>query len=179
MGCFALVVKILYVYGLLLLILMYTDELIHDLIVCPKTIIEAPKDSGISRGSLKTVFGMASVDGVHNFTGFISRNAVFQENFSIGLVYDPKEEKGKICLLRCNGLHGETIGVPHHSFFHIHTVTADDINNGIKVEKHIQKTEEYSTLDDAIQFYIKYVNIVPADRKKHFPPPSGQIAMEF
>lgn len=164
---------------LLLLLAMYTDQFIQDLIVCPKTIIEAPKDSGISRGSFKTVFGMASVDGLHNFTGFISRNTVFQENFSIGLVYDPKEEKGKICLLRCNGLHGETIGVPHHSFFHIHTVTADDINNGIKVEKHIQETKEYSTLEDAIQFYIKYVNIVPADRKKHFPSPSGQIEMEF
>lgn len=165
--------------SLLVLIFMYTDQLIQDLIFCPKTIIEAPKDSGISRGSFKTAFGMVSVDGLHNFTGFISRNATFQENFSIGLVYDPKEEKGKICLLRCNGLHGETIGIPHHSFFHIHTVKADDINNGIKVEKHIQKTEEYSTLDDAIQFYIRYVNIIPADRKKHFPPPSGQIVMEF
>lgn len=164
---------------LLLLMEMYTDQFILDLIVCPKSIIEAPKDSGISRGSFKTVFVMASVDGLHNFIGFISRNTIFQENFFIGLVYDPKEEKGKICLLRCNGLHGEVIGIPHHSFFHIHTVTADDINNGIKVEKHIQKTEEYSTLEDAIQFYIKYVNILLADRKKHFPPPSGQIEMEF
>lgn len=88
---------------------MYTDQLIQDLIVCPKTIIEAPKDSGISRGSYKTVFGMSSPDGQHIFNGFISRNTFFQENFSIGLVYIPKEEKGKICLLRCNGLHGEII----------------------------------------------------------------------
>lgn len=52
---------------LLLLILMYTDQLIQDLIVCPKTIIEAPKDSGISRGSYKTIFGMSSVDGQKHF----------------------------------------------------------------------------------------------------------------
>ena len=164
---------------LLLLILMYTDQLIQDLIVCPKTIIEAPKDSGISRGSYKKTFGMVSTDGQYEFSGFISQNTFFQENFSIGLVYIPKEEKGKICLLRCNGLHGEVIGVPHHSFFHIHTTTADDINNGIKVEKHIQKTEEYSTLEDAIQFYVKYINITQEHRKKHFPPPTGQIELEF
>lgn len=122
---------------------------------------------------------MTSVDGIHNFAGFISRNTVFQENFSIGLVYDPKDEKGKFCLLRCNGLHGETIGAPHHSFFHIHKVSANDINNGIKVEKHIQKTMEYSTFEDAIQFFIRYINILPLDRLKHFPPPTGQIEIEF
>lgn len=83
---------------------MYTDQLIQDLIVCPKTIIEAPK---------------------------------------------------------------------------VHTVKAEDINNGNKVEKHIQKTEEYLTLEDAIQFYIKYINILPADRKKYFPTPSGQIELDF
>lgn len=158
---------------------MYTDQFIQDLISCPKTIIESPKDSGISRGSYKTVFGMVSADDQHNFNGFISKNVFFQENFSIGLVYLPKEEKGKICLLRCNGLHGEVIEAPHHSFFHIHTIKTDDINNGIKVEKHIQQTEEYSTLEDAIQFYIKKINIIPEDRKKHFPPPSGQIEIEF
>lgn len=164
---------------ILLVILMYTDQFIEELIICPKTIIEAPKDSGISRGSHKTVFGMSSIDGLYNFNGFISRNTFFQENFSIGLVYVPKEEKGKICLLRCNGLHGETIGIPHHSFFHIHTVKADDINNGIKVEKHIEKTEEYSTLENAIQFYLKRINILPTDRQKYFPPPSGQIELDF
>lgn len=158
---------------------MYTDTLIHALIVCPKTIIENPRDSGIRRGSYKTVFGMVSTDGLYNFSGFISKNTFFQENFSIGLVYVPKEEKGKICLLRCNGLHGEVFGTPHHSFFHIHTVIAEDINNGIKVERNIQKTEEYSTLEDAIQFYVKHINIIPEDRKNHFPPPNGQIELEF
>ena len=132
--------------------MIYTSDFIQDLIVCEKTIIEPPKDSGISRGSKKIMFSMVSGDGQHNFSGFISKNTTFQENFSIGLVYTPKEEKGKICLLRCNGLHGEVIGVPHHSFFHIHTTKAEDINNGIKVEKHIEETTAYSTLEDAIQF---------------------------
>ena len=79
---------------------MYTDQFIQDLIVCQKTIIEAPKDSGINRGSFKIVFGMTSIDGLHNFKGFISRNTIFSENFSIGLVYDPIEEKGKFSAVR-------------------------------------------------------------------------------
>ena len=158
---------------------MYTDDFINSLISCPKIIIEAPKEVGNTRGSSKTKFGMSSADGHFRFSGFISVNNTFKENFSIGLVYAPKDERGKICLLRCNGLHGETIKVPHHTFFHIHTVSADDLNNDIKFEKQIKKTEEYSTLEDAIQFYIKHINIVPEDRKKYFPPPTGQIELEF
>lgn len=178
-GAYAGNIKFCMFMILLYLILMYTDLFIQDLIVCSKTIIEAPKDSAISRGSYKILFGMASTDEQHNFSGFISRNTFFQENFSIGLIYIPKEERGKICLLRCNGLHGEVIGIPHHSFFHIHTATAEDINNGIKVERHIEKTEKYSTLEDAIQFYARHINIIPEHRKKHFPSPSGQMKLEF
>lgn len=85
---------------LLLLLLMYTDLFIQELIVCQKTITESPKDSGISRGSYKTTFGMTSIDGLYSFSGFISRNIKFQENFSIGLTYIPKEEKGKICICK-------------------------------------------------------------------------------
>jgi hypothetical protein len=158
---------------------MYTDQLLNDLIFCSKKIIEPPKDFGINRGSYKYVFNMVSVDGLYSFNGFITKNTTFQENFSIGLVYIPKEEKGKFCLLRCNGLHGEVINIPHHSFCHIHRVNVEDINNGIKVEKHIEETTEYSTFDEAIQFYIRYINILPEDRKKYFPPPSGQIEIEF
>ncbi len=159
--------------------MIYTDQFIQELITCPKTIIEAPKDSGISRGSSKTVLGMQSVDGQYSFSGFISVNINFQENFSIGLVFIPREEKGRICLLRCNGFHGEVMGIPHHSFCHIHTVKADDLNNGVKVEKQIHQTTAYSTIADAIQFYVKHINIIPLDREKYFPPPSAQMELSF
>lgn len=86
-----------------------------------------------------------------------------------------KKKKVKYVYVRCNGLHGETKGVFHHSFFHIHTVSAEDLNNGIKVERNIQKTTEYAALEDAIQFYVRHINLKVADRVKHFPPPSGQI----
>lgn len=158
---------------------MYTNQLILELIKCPKKIIESPKDVGINRGSFKKVFSMSSINNQFDFSGFITQNKFFQENFSIGLVYTPKEEKGKFCLLRCNGLHGEVKDAPHHSFYHIHQITAQDLFEGIKVEKLIQKTEEYSTLEGAIQFFIRYINIIPEHCVKYFPPPSGQIKLEL
>ena len=95
------------------------------------------------------------------------------------MVYIPKEEKSKICLIRCNGLHGEVKDIPHHSFFHIHKVSAEDLNNGLRVERNIFKTNEYSSLESAIQFFFKYLNVLNSDRNLYFPPPSGQIEFEF
>jgi hypothetical protein len=157
---------------------MFTDELINELIDSPKKIIDSPKEIKGWGSYSKKIFILESVNGQYTFGGFICYNSLFHENFSIGLVYHPKDEKGRICLLRCNGPHGEHKDAPHHLFTHIHTVTADDINNGIKKERHIVRAE-YSTLEDAIQYYVKRVNIVSADRQKYFPPPSPQIAMLF
>lgn len=158
---------------------MYTDLEINELIICPKRVIDQPRDIGINRGSSKKIFTLESTNKQHYFTGFITQNQFFQENFSVGLIYVPKDVKGKFCLIRCNGLHGEIKEIPHHSFFHIHQTKAIDLNNGIKVEKHIDKTEEYSTLEGAIQFFINYINIIPEHCRKFFPPPSGQIEFEF
>ena len=85
-------IKILFI----LLSMIFTDELIDELVDCPKKVVDAPKDSGVGRGSRKIKFFLESVDGQHSFSGFISKNLTFQENYSIGLVFNPKEEKGKI-----------------------------------------------------------------------------------
>ena len=71
---------------------------------------------------------LESVDDGHSFHCFMRQSEEFQENFSIVLVYHPGEEPGSIQLLRFNGQHGGERSHPHHSIFHIHTSTADDIN---------------------------------------------------
>lgn len=96
--------------------MIFTDQLTDELINCPKRVVDAPKDSGISRGSKKRKFTLESVDGQHSFSGFISENTTFQENFSVGLVYNPKDEKGHIVLVRVNGPHGPTEQAPHHNW---------------------------------------------------------------
>lgn len=159
--------------------MIFTEELIAELVTCQKKVIDSPKDSGIGRGSTKTKFTLESLDGQHSFSGFISRNLTFQENFSIGLVYNPKEEKGKIVLLRVNGPHGSNENAPHHDGPHIHLSTAVRINAGLKPEGVIETDVPYSTIEDAIQHYLKRVNIIPSDRQIHFPVPNNQIDFNF
>ncbi len=89
-------------------------------------------------------------------------------NFSVGLDYSPKEEKGTICLLRCNGP-GGNLQIPHHSSFHIHLATAKTINAGLKPESNIEPTDEYATLEQAIQYFIKTIHLLTSDCVKYFP----------
>lgn len=158
---------------------MYTDELIAELITCKKVIVEAPKTNPDSRGSTKRGFLLSSQDGTHEFSAFISQNNTFAENFSLGLVYKLKDEKGTVCLLRVNGLHGGTIEIPHHSYCHVHTTLAEDINNNIKAERHIEECKEYTTIEQAIQYFLKRVNVSSTDSKKHFPPPQQTLFSDF
>lgn len=161
----------------LFLISMYTDQLIQQLITCQKVVTDSPKEKDARSDYTKKVFTLLSVDEQFSFSGFMNQNTMFPENFSVGLVYKPKEEKGSITLLRCNGMHGGTIQNPHHAYCHIHTVLADYLNQGSRVENHIEITNEYSTFEMAIQYYINRIGIVPGDRQRHFPPPSGQVGL--
>lgn len=159
--------------------MIFTDKLIKELVSCPKKVIDAPRDFGFGRGSNKTKFLLDSVDGLYSFSGFISKNLTFQENYSIGLIYNPKEEKGKIVLLRVNGPHGPNENASHHDGPHIHLPTAARINAGLKPEGLIETNVTYSTVEDAIQYYIKRVNIISADRQRYFSAPNNQIDINF
>jgi hypothetical protein len=150
--------------------MIYNDEHIENLLRIEKEIIEPPaKDFSEERGHFKKNFILRSYDGKYLFRAFIRYNSKFTENFSIGLEYNPKEEKGSICLLRCNGSHGENNKLPHHSSFHIHNATAESINAGLRPESNIQKTEEYATLEQAVLYFLNYINLKQEDKLKYFP----------
>ncbi len=106
-------------------------------------------------GFAKRTFTLVSSDGQYNFNGFITQNLTFLENFSIGLSYNLKEEKGKMVLLRCNGPHGGTKNIPHHAVCHIHKSTAERINSGLKPEGQIELTNDYATIEEAVQFFVR------------------------
>lgn len=154
----------------------FTDNFIEELSNCSKSVVDAPKEMKEGRsGFAKRTFTLVSSDGQYNFNGFITQNLTFLENFSIGLSYNLKEEKGKMVLLRCNGPHGGTKNIPHHAVCHIHKSTAERINSGLKPEGQIELTNDYATIEEAVQFFVRRININVADRQKFFPPPSGQI----
>lgn len=160
--------------------MLFTDDLIVELISCSKFISEAPKYVNAVRGSEKIRFAMLSTDGEHNFSGFISKNQTFQENFSVGLVYNPKDEKDKIVLIRVNGPHGPNENAPpHHNGAHVHISTAERINSGLKPEGKIETEVPYATIEDAVQYYVTRVNLDRKDCIKYFPRPDGQINLKF
>jgi len=159
--------------------MIYTDELIEEFITCAKYVSEAPKSTAAVRGSDKIKFALSSVNGEHNFSCFISKNQTFQENFSIGLVYCPKDEKEKIVILRVNGPHGPNENAPHHDGPHVHISTAERINAGLKPEGKIEVDVPYSTIEDAIQYFIARVNIEKLDCNKYFPGPNGQLDLDL
>jgi hypothetical protein len=158
---------------------MYTDDYINELITCEKQILETPREGKEPRaGYRKTTFSLLSLHGEQSFTGFINQNLTFLENYSLGLVHLSKNEYGKVVLIRCNGLHGENEQFPHHIGCHIHTATAKRIEDGLKPEGNIIMTNEYLTIEEAIQFYLKKIGILASDRLRYFPPaPPIQLSM--
>jgi hypothetical protein len=152
--------------------IVYTNEFISELVSCEKKIISPPyKELKSERGSLRNNFTLSSIDEKYNFNVFIRQLISFPENFSVGLIHNPKDEKGTIDLLRCNGMHGGTLAFPHHAFFHIHHASEDRITKGLKPEGDIEQTTEYSTLEQAIQYFINKINLTKKDIDKYFPAP--------
>jgi len=155
----------------------YTEELLEQLRTCEKKIIRAPGEFKEESGHRKQDFEMMSVNDEHHFIGFTRQNLHFPENFSVGLLYNPRSERVKIMLLRCNGPHGGNVAIEHHDQFHIHYETAERIDTGKMSPAHVEITDRYASFHDAIQFFVKTINLIEQDRKQYFPPPTGQTAL--
>jgi len=154
--------------------MIYTDELIARLVGCAKKITKPPsKNLKSDRGHLKNDFEIESEDGEHRFVCFVRVNEKFQENFSVGLDYLPKDEPGSVMLLRCNGPHGPTKVPSHHTISHIHRASANTINKGLRPESEIDITDAYSSYQEAIQYFLKTTNI--RDDGPYFP--TGQLTL--
>lgn len=152
----------------------YTDEHIEELITCPKEVTDPPpKEMKKERGHWKKSFELESKDGDHRFLAFIRYNDEFIENFSVGLIYNPRERRGKIHLLRCNGPHGGTREFDHHDKPHIHKAKPEIINQELNSETYIEVTDRYASWQEALQFFIRRVNIKNA--AEHFPPPQSEL----
>lgn len=96
-------------------------------------------------------------------------NDAFPENFSIGLNYLPRDERGILCLLRCNGPHGEYLGgalSPHH-LYHIHRAKAANLEAGLRAELGGDPTSDYASYEEALAWFLKAVNVKNAG--EHFP----------
>jgi len=101
--------------------LLLSDQEIDELIACAKRIVEPPKkEMQLASGHWRNDMKLQSDDGKYDFSVFMRKDEDFEENFSIGLIYKPRDIRGEIHLLRCNGPHGPHVMFDHHNRFHIH-----------------------------------------------------------
>ena len=156
----------------------YSEEEIDQLIGCPKLIADPPKkDFKIDRGSRRNDMRLKAQDGDLEFSIFIRVNQDFEENFSVGLVYHPKDEPGQFCLLRCNGPHGDFVGSPTspHFLYHIHKAKPENIEAGARAERGGEETDRYASYQQAIRYLLNVANALNAE--EYFP--AMQLPLEF
>ena len=146
----------------------YTDKELVNLVKCSKSVVEPPqKQMKQERGSRRNNMMLQSRNGEYRFRVFMRQSLEFEEDFSIGLDYFPKDEPGSICLLRCNGQHGVTLVFPHHSHYHIHRAKAEDVNAGIKIERHVEIASQYASFRDGLAYFLTVIGLEEVD--KYFP----------
>ncbi len=154
---------------------LFSDPEIHELIACEKTISDPParalKLVGADWRNNAKLNSAAYPHGV--FFMFMRRNEDFPENFSVGLQYQPNDGRTEITLLRCNGKHGIFTGLgdaqhPHWDF-HIHTASESAQDAGFAPEKYAAQSTAFASYEQAVQHFVRMVNIVSIDAHKHFP----------
>ena len=148
-----------------------TDALVDELISCEKEIYKAERTDFFQKGHhRRNNFELKAVEDGKQFSVFIRQHIMFEENFSIGLLYKSERTSAKILLTRFNGPHGHIaveIGNEEHNEFHIHKYSNDYALLGLKPEKHAYATKDYGTFKDAIIHFVKECNIKNAS--DYFP----------
>ena len=145
----------------------YTQQELDDLISCKKKIIEPPKDEMILVNKyLRNDMKLKSIDEEYEFSVFMRKSLEFQTNFSVGLVYRPKDHPEEIHLIRCNSAHRfiyNSISEDPHFITHIHRANADDLNSGIRRPKTKEITEAYTTYESAVIHLMSLISVQDLD----------------
>jgi len=122
------------------------------------------------KGHHRNDMELTTEDGSHVFRVFMRINERLPENFSIGLIYLPKDERGEIHLLRYNGPHGEFVrlGVAesHHVVHHVHRARKENLDAGKSAEKGAEPTEQFSDYNEALRIFLAEVGVTNAG--EHF-----------
>ncbi len=139
-----------------------TDEIIAQLLTCPKR-VENPQAREKPEGKhLRRDFRVISDDGEHRFALFTRQSTRIAEGFSAGLLWHAKTGE-EVILLRCNGndhphpnaLERERIEFQHH----VHLATERYIQANRKPEGYAKETQAYRTLAGALHHLVQRAHI--------------------
>ena len=150
-----------------------TDEEIQRLLNLPKQITDPPtKTWRTDELHKRKDFGLISKDGEARFRGFARQHVRFQENFSVGLEYEPDDGSDSVILIRCNGPHGDfnrAANASHpHYHPHIHKASAQAIEGGLRAESRAEITTEFSSLKEAMRYFLNAIEVDANDQARYF-----------
>ena len=145
-----------------------------DLLTCSKAVKEPPTHDFHVEFGLRRKDAVLTAEGHSGiFRVFLRINGDFAENFSVGLRYRPSDDRGEITLLRCNGKHGDfnrSFRPEHpHCYFHIHRATQKALDRGERAESVASITNEYASFEEAVEFFVRSINLNGVDAEKYFP----------
>lgn len=158
---------------------MTNSEIEHLIGVKKKIIVEPSKNFKIESINRKNGFKVKSVDAKHEFSVFLRQHTIFEENFSVGLIYHSTDGK-RILLLRMNGPHGDTTNDPlgnnPHYGYHIHQIRPEEIEvENYNDPQFRETTDAYNSFDTAILYFLKTTNI--QDYTNFFPNFDPQLKL--
>lgn len=113
---------------------MITEELINELISCPKKAVRADRKRMVAvNRSLRNNVALLSEDDRYTYDLFLRQSEEFMEDFSVGLRWTNAAGfigvNKDILLIRFQGPHdsGKPLGEDLHHDYHIHQITTEDI----------------------------------------------------
>jgi hypothetical protein len=154
--------------------MIFTEASIEELISCPKRIKDPPSKSfrEENRHRRKDMCLESLRDPGETFDVFIRQSLEFPEDFSVGLIYRMPDGK-RLTLVRYNGQHDQAndpldLAKPHFQY-HIHTATAENLNNEQHHKHPAEITPHYASFEEAIGMFLTRISLEVAEATEHFP----------
>lgn len=155
---------------------MITEELINELITCPKNVVKADrKRMQLVNRSLRNKVSLISTDGNYTYDLFLRQSEEFVEDFSVGLIwtnaYKYIDVNKEIILIRFQGPHdsGQPLGEDLHHDYHIHRTTVTDINEHRYLRPGNKgPSKDFSSFASALFYITSYCSIIDLDKHIDF-----------
>ena len=139
-----------------------TDAQIQDLIQCAKTALNKPRTTIDFRHRKRNYILQSQQYADLKFTLYYRQNTLDEEDYSVGLLVS-FPDGADLTLIRFNGsshIHPNRLENTEIEWKpHIHIATERYIALQCKAEGYAEETNAYQTVDEALQYALKYCNI--------------------
>lgn len=138
------------------------DERINELLTCLKRVNNPSVKEKLVDRDLRKDYRVSSLENQFEFILFTRQSTLIPESFTAGLRWKSKTGE-EIILIRCNGsdhIHGNKLEQTNFGpACHVHIATERYILAGKKVESFAEVTNQYETLEGALNHLVKLANI--------------------